>query len=244
MRAAGRTANTAFRFRDYAAPCSAAGRPGELWITVNEPWVAHAGPFLRERTPGWKDGGRGAGRRIICCWPTAWRWKPSTSWACGARPPDGPVPDASGGARAGAGGRIGAALDIHAYAPASSRPEDAEAVARARALEARWFLEPLAGMGYPEGALAWYEAQGVAPRIEAGDLETISRPLDFLGSIITAATSSRPTPARPSSGTAKSCPAIFRSQALTGKCTPRASTKCWRGCGAPTPRGWAWGSCW
>ena len=54
-------------------------------------------------------------------------------------------------------------------------------MARARALEARWFLEPLAGMGYPEGALAWYEAQGVAPRIEAGDLETISRPLDFLG---------------------------------------------------------------
>lgn len=176
--------DTAFRFRDYAAAVfQRLGDRVNLWITVNEPWVASMlGHFYGWHAPGWKDAAAAvqASHHLLLAHGLA----VEAFDQLGLRRPaaaDGPVPDASGGARAGAGGRIGAALDIHAYAPASSRPEDAEAVARARALEARWFLEPLAGMGYPKGALAWYEAQGVAPRIEAGDLETISRPLDFLG---------------------------------------------------------------
>src|SRR5690606_1843425 len=78
-------------------------------------------------------------------------------------------------------GRMGISLDLHAYVPASSAPEDQEAAQRALALESGWFLDPLFRGRYPDTALAWYQARQVEPPVEPGDLELIAQPMDFLG---------------------------------------------------------------
>jgi beta-glucosidase len=43
----------------------------------------------------------------------------------------------------------------------------------------RWYMDPLFNRGYPEDVLAWLGAD--APRIEAGDLQAIAQPMDYLG---------------------------------------------------------------
>jgi beta-glucosidase len=42
-----------------------------------------------------------------------------------------------------------------------------------------WFLDPLMGKGYPQNVWAYYGSD--VPEIQAGDMEIIQAPLDFLG---------------------------------------------------------------
>jgi beta-glucosidase len=43
----------------------------------------------------------------------------------------------------------------------------------------RWFLDPLAGRGYPEDMWRYYGR--AVPKVAGGDLEIIAKPIDFLG---------------------------------------------------------------
>jgi beta-glucosidase len=42
-----------------------------------------------------------------------------------------------------------------------------------------WFIDPITGRGYPQDA--WQDYGEDAPEIQAGDMETMTAPLDFLG---------------------------------------------------------------
>jgi beta-glucosidase len=78
--------------------------------------------------------------------------------------------------RARPGSRIGTTINVVATRPASPTPEDARAAA---ALDMFWngaFLDPLFGKGYPAPV-----APRVAPLAQAGDMDVIATPLDFLG---------------------------------------------------------------
>lgn len=195
--------DTAFRFRDYAAAMfERLGDRIGLWITVNEPWVASMlGHFYGWHAPGVRDAGAAvqAAHHLLLAHGLAVQAFDELGLRSFAGAPGeqesrrvenggfglDAAADGRGGTVAprpsGRGGRIGIALDIHAYAAADDGPRDREAVERARTLEARWFLEPLTGRGYPADGLAWYEAQGVAPSVRPGDMDEIARPLDFLG---------------------------------------------------------------
>jgi beta-glucosidase len=63
--------------------------------------------------------------------------------------------------------------------PATDKPEDHAAARRFDGFFNRWFLDPLAGKGYPPDMWAYYGAN--VPLVQSGDMETIAEPVDFLG---------------------------------------------------------------
>ncbi|MEK7270450.1 MAG: GH1 family beta-glucosidase [Planctomycetota bacterium] len=80
--------------------------------------------------------------------------------------------------------RVGFAPAGFTAIPASGAPEDVEAARRFMFPDEgcegnAWWVDPAVLGRYPERALREFGAD--APRIEAGDLETIGQPLDFLG---------------------------------------------------------------
>ena len=75
--------------------------------------------------------------------------------------------------------RLGIVLNLSPIAPATSSPED---VARARlddGTSVRWYMDPLFKGAYPQDVLDHLGPD--APQIEAGDLQHIATPMDFLG---------------------------------------------------------------
>ncbi|OUM97869.1 MAG: hypothetical protein BAA04_08110 [Firmicutes bacterium ZCTH02-B6] len=163
--------DTAYRFRDYAAFLfERLGDRVDLWLTVNEPYVAAmVGHALGIHAPGLKDLGaavRAAHHLLL-----------GHGLAVEAF-------DDLGMRKAGRGqgpARIGLSLDIHAYAPATDRDADVEAMERARTLEARWFVDPVLLGRYPADGLEWYKGQGVEPPVKDEDMALISRPIDIFG---------------------------------------------------------------
>jgi beta-glucosidase len=75
--------------------------------------------------------------------------------------------------------RHGIVLNLYPAHPASDSPEDAAAAHRFDGFFNRWYLDPLLRGAYPDDMWRGYGA--MAPAVEPGDLETIARPLDFLG---------------------------------------------------------------
>jgi beta-glucosidase len=75
--------------------------------------------------------------------------------------------------------RVGVAPNLAAPYPASSDPADAAAARRFDGYFNRWFLDPLAGRGYPADMLQLYGSRMLDVRED--DLRTIGQPLDFLG---------------------------------------------------------------
>jgi len=67
---------------------------------------------------------------------------------------------------------------IHA---ASDRPEDQAAARRADAMRNRLFHDPVFGMGYPQEIVERAGGSRFERAIQAGDLATMSQPIDFLG---------------------------------------------------------------
>jgi beta-glucosidase len=74
---------------------------------------------------------------------------------------------------------IGIALNFMPAHPASSSPTDVLAAARVDGYFNRWFVEPVAGRGYPQDMLELYAEQ--MPEFPASDLELMARPIDVLG---------------------------------------------------------------
>ncbi|MFV9504081.1 MAG: GH1 family beta-glucosidase [Oscillochloridaceae bacterium umkhey_bin13] len=77
--------------------------------------------------------------------------------------------------------QIGIVLFIWPHHPASQHPRDLAANRIADGGMNRWFLEPLFRGRYPEDMLQHFGRRMMRPALRPGDLELISRPIDFLG---------------------------------------------------------------
>ncbi len=75
--------------------------------------------------------------------------------------------------------RVGIALDIHPQTPASESPADRAAAERLDGVMNRWFLDPLAGRGYPQDIVEYHATD--LDFVQADDMRAISAPLDFIG---------------------------------------------------------------
>ncbi len=77
------------------------------------------------------------------------------------------------------GAQVGIALDHYPQVPASDSPADRDAVQLNDGVLNRWFLDPLAGKGYPADIAAHY--QDALEFVQGGDLQRMAAPLDFVG---------------------------------------------------------------
>ena len=152
------------RFTEYAVILF--DRLGDLvsdWITHNEPWVtSFLGYAYGIKAPGVTD------------WPAALRAAHHSLLAHGA---------ALDAYRNGNGtGNVGITLDLTVAKPASASPDDIDAAARLDGFHNRWFLDPVLRGSYPTDLVEVYEERvGAIDFVRDGDLELISRPIDFLG---------------------------------------------------------------
>jgi len=75
--------------------------------------------------------------------------------------------------------RVGATLNFTPAEQMSQTPAGSDRFRTIDDLENRWYVEPIAGLGYPAATVArlgWEQAE-----VLSGDLDVISQPLDFLG---------------------------------------------------------------
>jgi beta-glucosidase len=153
--------DTAKAFVEYADLASRTlGDRVKQWMTLNEPQVvAIHGHKLGLHAPGLADSGQAlaAAHHLLL----------AHGWAVPALQANSP------------GAQVGIAMNMALMTPASPDEAD-EAAARQRDGEVnRWFLDPLAGRGYPEDLLEWQRL--VLPVVRDGDLEIMATPLDFVG---------------------------------------------------------------
>ncbi len=149
-------------FAEYAEVV--AGRLGDRvddWITLNEPWViAWLGYGTGQDAPG--------------------RASESDAVAAGHH-----VLLAHGRTvevlrREAPGAKVGITIDLIPMEPLSDSEADAAAVRQEDAVRNRWFLDPVLRGEYPAEAMERYGSL-LPQALQPGDLETISRPIDFLG---------------------------------------------------------------
>lgn len=158
--------DTAQRFSEYAREAfRVLGDHVDLWITLNEPWCsAVLGYHVGVHAPGRQD--------------------QSASWAAGHHLllGHGLAMEAYRSERGSGDGvaPIGITHNLESARPATDTAADREAVDRATDMRTRFFLDPLLGRGYPERHFAAYP-ESTPPPVQAGDMETIAAPIDFLG---------------------------------------------------------------
>jgi beta-glucosidase len=149
------------RFADFAQLM--ASRLGDTvtdWMTFNEPAVyAFLGHAEGVHAPGLRD------------WPTAMRVADNElrAHAAAVEAIKSAVPRA----------RIGVAVDINHFAPASDSERDRRAADAYRATRDTWFLDPLFGRGYPALGLEQHRAAGHLDGVELDDPPPGR--LDYLG---------------------------------------------------------------
>lgn len=154
-------------FADYAGVVAEAlGDRVHHWITHNEPWVA---AFL-----GYRDGVFAPGRTDFLEALTAAH---HILLSHGRAVPV--IRDASPDAV------VGIALDCRPAFPATKRPDDIDAHRHFDGFRNRWFFDPVFGLGYPADMIRDYRRAGhftrLPPFVQAGDLDVIAQPIDFLG---------------------------------------------------------------
>jgi len=131
------------------------------WITHNEPWcVSFLGHYTGEHAPGQ--------RNLVTALQVAHHVLLSHGEAVSVLRTNG-----------SAGTSVGITCNLTPGVPASDSESDVAAARRWDGYFNRWFLDPLAGYGYPEDMLAYYGQ--AAPAIQPGDLDRIAVPLDFFG---------------------------------------------------------------
>ncbi|HET7904632.1 MAG TPA: GH1 family beta-glucosidase [Candidatus Eisenbacteria bacterium] len=84
------------------------------------------------------------------------------------------------------GAEVGIVQIVAPIQPATDRPADHDAAREADGRMNRWYLDPVFHARYPEDAVAdrvrrGHLPAGRLPFVRDGDLETIARPIDFLG---------------------------------------------------------------
>jgi beta-glucosidase len=154
--------DTAYRFVDYVG--IVADRLSDRvknWITHNEPWVvAFLGNMIGGHAPGWQD--------PALALQVAHHVLLSHGLAV-------PVLREKGTADT----RVGITLNFSPAYPASNSEQDLLAARLHDGMSNRWFTDPIFKGYYPEDM--WDLFGYMAPRVAPGDLEIISRPVDFLG---------------------------------------------------------------
>lgn len=156
--------DTAGRFADFAgiAAVRYADRVPD-WITINEPWIiALCGHRLGLHAPGHADLAESVrvGHHLLL---------------------------AHGQARAAIRAvhptsRAGVAFNLLPCYPATASAEDAAAALGSDGYVNRWYLDPVAGRGYPVDMVEIYARAGVRMDMVAeGDMDAIASGFDFLG---------------------------------------------------------------
>jgi beta-glucosidase len=131
------------------------------WITHNEPWVvAFLGNLMGIHAPGWQD--------VNLSLKVAHHLLLSHGLA---------VPVLR--ERSAESAQVGITLNFSPAYPASDSPEDVAAAVRHDGFSNRWFTDPVYKGVYPQDM--WEIFGPFVPRIVPGDMEIISRPIDFLG---------------------------------------------------------------
>lgn len=156
--------DTAHRFAEYSAALfRELGADVPLWMTLNEPFiVVFSGHMTGEHAPGL--------RRPFRALQAAHHLLLGHGEAVQAFREIAP-----------AGARIGLTNFLWDHQSASGSAADRAAALRADGMVSRWFLDPIFKGKYPEDIFKWYRSRFAAPHIKEGDMERISRPIDFLG---------------------------------------------------------------
>ncbi len=147
-------------FADYATACyRALDGAVDLWTTLNEPWVVADGGYLHGvLAPGI-----------------------ASPWAAPRASKNLLLAHAAGVAayRAEGKGAIGLVVNLEPKYPASDRPEDLAAVARADAYMNRQYLDPALLGKVPEGLAGIFGEAWEGPT--EAELAAMKEPIDFLG---------------------------------------------------------------
>lgn len=132
------------------------------WITLNEPWcISYLSNYIGMHAPGFKDlqlATNVAHHLLIAHGRAVKSFRES-----------------------GIKGQIGYAPNTTWLEPFSNKQEDIDACRRENAYFIEWFMDPVFKGEYPSFMVEWFEMKGVTVPIEAGDLELIHQPIDFLG---------------------------------------------------------------
>ncbi|TDQ54463.1 GH1 family beta-glucosidase [Actinorugispora endophytica] len=157
-----RSRDTAERFAEYArVVADALGDRVRRWITLNEPFCSSfVGYAIGRHAPGAREGtpALAAAHHLLLAHGLAVREL-----------------------RAADAGEVGITLNLDRVLPHTPDPADVAAADRAETLHNRVWLDPLFAGAYPANeAEVWGPLADGSYRRE-GDLETIGRPLDFLG---------------------------------------------------------------
>jgi beta-glucosidase len=153
---------TAQRFADYAeVVVRRLGDRVTNWMTLNEPWCsAFLGYGIGVHAPGIQNlqAAVDAGHHLLLAHGLAVTRIRSVAPATS---------------------RVGIVLNFSPAYPADNRPETLRDIARSDAFSNRWLLEPITQGTYPSELFSDMKLN--PPPIQAGDMEIISSPIDFLG---------------------------------------------------------------
>ncbi|WP_173917482.1 GH1 family beta-glucosidase [Halobacillus sp. Marseille-Q1614] len=154
---------TIVAFEEYAeAMFKEFGGQVKSWITINEPWCASfLSNYLGIHAPGKKDlqAAVDVSHHLL------------TAHGKAVQSFREIVPD----------GEIGYAPNIGWLEPFSADVEDQDACRRGMLWQKEWFMDPVFKGSYPEELILLFEKQNAFLKIEEGDLELISQPIDFMG---------------------------------------------------------------
>lgn len=152
---------TAEAFVEYADLASRIlGDRVKRWITLNEPFVSAIVGYLEGRhAPGHSnlDEALVAAHHLLL----------GHGWAVSVI------------RRNSSGAQVGIALNLSGQTPASPSAVDRAAAWQRDGVVNRWFLDPLSARGYPADIVQY--CGNPMDFVQAGDLEAIAVPLDFLG---------------------------------------------------------------
>jgi beta-glucosidase len=151
--------DTVYAFADYSSiMLEKLGDRVTYWMTHNEPWVASfLGNYFGLHAPGWRD--------LNATLLAAHHMLLSHGLV---------VPLIQS-----AGGQAGIAPNLVPAQPATHDPADIVATQRHDEYLNRWFLDPIAGRGYPQ--MLWNYYGKAVPMVSADDMKIIAAPVDFLG---------------------------------------------------------------
>ncbi len=155
--------HTAYRFAEYADTMyRRLGDRVTRWITHNEPWVTSVmGHRIGVLAPGIRSAK--ATSRAIHHLHLSHGLAVQAFRASGRQ------------------GEIGLVNANSWFEPGDDTPEAMEAVELARDFETRTYHGPIYGKGYPGSVVKYYAERGAPFPIQAGDMEIIAAPTDFLG---------------------------------------------------------------
>ena len=158
-----RVRTTAEAFADYAEVVARTlGDRVRWWVTQNEPWcAAYLGYCAGLHAPGLHDDAQGAvdvGHHLLLAHGLA---MPRIRMYAGPQ------------------ARVGLSLNLFPIFAADAGIPTVRAVERADRFHNRWFLDPLFRGEYAPGLFS--DLGAAPPPIQAGDMDLIAAPLDFLG---------------------------------------------------------------